>query len=163
GLGRIDFLGASPGMWAIHPPYRSPTFYERLPALVAEIECGDVPDAQRGYHEAEGCLVDWSDVRPSPRNRLEKHSRLLLQRVRGSGNCPACQPAEILYEPAACPDGPPPRFGWIGANFAFRRRTAELVGEFDELLGAGAHFPVAEEIDFMRRAEGLGILMLTTP
>ena len=84
-------------------------------------------------------------------------------RVRGPGNCPACQPAEILYEPAACPDGPPPGFGWIGANFAFRRRTAELVGEFDELLGAGAHFPVAEEIDFMRRAEGLGILMLTTP
>ena len=84
-------------------------------------------------------------------------------RVRGPGNCPACQPAEILYEPAACPDGPPPGFGWIGANFAFRRRTAELVGEFDELLGAGAHFPVAEEIDFMRRAEGLGIPMLTTP
>jgi len=84
-------------------------------------------------------------------------------RVRGPGNCPACQPAEVLYEPAACPGGRPAGFGWIGANFAFRRRTAELVGEFDELLGAGAHFPVAEEIDFMRRAEGLGIPMLTTP
>jgi hypothetical protein len=83
GLGRLDFLGAAPGMWAIHPPYRSPTFYERLPALVAEIESGDIPDAQRGCHEMEDCLVDWSDVRPSPRNRLEKHSRLLLQRVRG--------------------------------------------------------------------------------
>jgi hypothetical protein len=84
-------------------------------------------------------------------------------RVRGPGNCPACQPDEIIYEPAAHPDGPPPGFGWIGANFAFRRRTAELVGEFDELLGAGAHFPVAEEIDFMRRAEALGIAMVTTP
>ena len=84
-------------------------------------------------------------------------------RVRGPGNCPACQPAEALYEPAASPEGPPPGFAWIGANFAFRRRTAELVGEFDELLGAGAHFPVAEEIDFMRRAEALGIPMLTTP
>jgi hypothetical protein len=83
GLGRIDFLGASPGMWGLHPPYRSPTFYERLPALVAEIERGDVPDAQRGRHEVEDCLVDWSDVRPSARRSLEKHSRLLLQRVRG--------------------------------------------------------------------------------
>jgi len=83
GLGRIDFLGAAPGMWSVHPPYRSPTFYERLPALVAEIERGDVPDAQRGRHEVEDCLVDWSDVRPSPRNRLQKHSRLLLQRMRG--------------------------------------------------------------------------------
>jgi glycosyltransferase involved in cell wall biosynthesis len=84
-------------------------------------------------------------------------------RVRGPGNCPACQPAEALYEPAACPGGPPPGFGWIGANFAVRRGTAELVGEFDELLGAGAHFPVAEEIDFMRRAAAFGIPMLTTP
>ena len=56
---------------------------EKLPALVAEIERGDVPDAQRGCHEVEDCLVDWSDVRPSPRSRLETHSRLLLQRVRG--------------------------------------------------------------------------------
>jgi len=84
-------------------------------------------------------------------------------RVRGPGNCPACQPDEVMYEPDVRPGGPPPGFGWIGANFAFDRRTAELVGEFDELLGAGAHFPVAEEIDFMRRAEGLGIPMLTTP
>ena len=83
--------------------------------------------------------------------------------VRGPGNCPACQPDEVMYEPAAQPGGAPPGFRWIGANFAFRRHTAELVGEFDELLGAGAHFPVAEEIDFMRRAEGLGIPMLTTP
>jgi glycosyltransferase involved in cell wall biosynthesis len=83
--------------------------------------------------------------------------------VHGPGNCPSCHPDEVVYEPAAHPDGPPPGFGWIGANFAFRRRTAELVGEFDELLGAGAHFPVAEEIDFMRRAEVLRIPMATTP
>jgi hypothetical protein len=83
GLGRIDFLGDRPGMWGVHPPYRSPTFYERLPFLVAEIESGDVPEGQQGCHEVEDCLVDWSDVRPSPRSRLEKHSRLLVQRVRG--------------------------------------------------------------------------------
>jgi glycosyltransferase involved in cell wall biosynthesis len=84
-------------------------------------------------------------------------------RVRGPGNCPSCQPDEVLYEPAALRDGVPPGFHWIGANFAFRRSTAELVGEFDELLGAGAHFPVAEEIDFRRRAELHRVPMLTTP
>ena len=38
GLVRIDFLGDSPGMWSVHPPYRSPLFYERLPCLIEEIE-----------------------------------------------------------------------------------------------------------------------------
>jgi GT2 family glycosyltransferase len=84
-------------------------------------------------------------------------------RLRGPGNCPSCSPAEALYEPSMRPERPPVDFGFIGANFAFRRRTAELVGEFDEFLGAGAIFPVAEEIDFRRRAEQLGIAILTTP
>ena len=48
-------------------------------------------------------------------------------RVRGPGNCPACQPDEVMYEPDVRPGGPPPGFGWIGANFAFDRRTAQLV------------------------------------
>jgi glycosyltransferase involved in cell wall biosynthesis len=85
---------------------------------------------------------------------------------RGPANCPSCQPADVAYHPGSSPDGPdgpPPGFAWIGANFAFRRATAQGVGEFDELLGAGARFPVAEEIDFMRRAGALGIAMLTTP
>lgn len=83
--------------------------------------------------------------------------------VRGPGNCPSCRPGELFYDPAVQRHGPPAGFGWIGANFAFRRPTAAAVGEFDELLGAGAHFPVAEEIDFMRRAEALQIPMATTP
>lgn len=82
-LARVDFLGTSPGMWSVHPPYRSATFYARLPSLVAEIERGDIPDGQLGRHEVEDCLVDWTDVRPTPRRRLEKHSRLLLQRLQG--------------------------------------------------------------------------------
>jgi glycosyltransferase involved in cell wall biosynthesis len=81
---------------------------------------------------------------------------------RGPANCPSCQPGEVVYNPVSSPD-PPPGISWIGANFAFRRSTAQCVGEFDEMLGAGARFPVAEEIDFMRRAGALGIPMLTTP
>lgn len=84
------------------------------------------------------------------------------KRGRGPGNCPTCDPVEALYDPSAG-GGRPPGFVWIGANFAFLRGTAEAVGDFDPFLGAGARFPVAEEIDFRRRAEGLGIAMLTTP
>ena len=69
-------------------------------------------------------------------------------RVRGPGNCPSCHPGEVLYEPGALPDGAPPGFHWIGANFAFRRSTAELVGDFDELLGDPRG---AEDLATMRR------------
>lgn len=48
GLWRIDFLGRDPGMWAVHSPWRSPTFYVRLPQLIGEIEAGQVADGQRG-------------------------------------------------------------------------------------------------------------------
>jgi glycosyltransferase involved in cell wall biosynthesis len=83
--------------------------------------------------------------------------------ARGPGNCPTCSPEEILYQPSGSRIAPPTGFVWIGANFAFLRSTADAVGDFDRYLGAGARFPVAEEIDFRRRAERLGIAMLTTP
>ncbi|HET7486298.1 MAG TPA: hypothetical protein VFJ85_00105 [Acidimicrobiales bacterium] len=78
---RLDFAGRDPGVWSVHPPFRNPLFYERLPALVAAFERGDVPEAQRGCHELEDCMVDWSDVRPTRRTSIENHSRLLLRRV----------------------------------------------------------------------------------
>ncbi len=81
GLIRVDFLGVAPGMWAVHPPWRSPTFYERLPALVREIESGQVPPGQLGCHDVEDCMIDWSDVRPAPRGALRHHSRRALDRV----------------------------------------------------------------------------------
>lgn len=85
GLERLDFLGDDPGMWAVHPPYRSPRFYDRLPAMIDEIERGEVAEGQRGHHEIEDCTVDWSDVRPTPRRRVETHTRLLAKRVMGLG------------------------------------------------------------------------------
>ena len=83
GLFRLDFLGRGPGMWSIHPPYRSSLFYERLPSLIGDVERGEVPEGQRGFHDLEDCMLDWSDVRPSPFRRIETHSRLLLERVLG--------------------------------------------------------------------------------
>ena len=79
---RVDFLGLDPGMWAVHPPYRSELFYQRLPKLIDEVERGDIPEGQRGYHDVEDCLVDWSSARQSPRGRAGTHLRLLIERVR---------------------------------------------------------------------------------
>ena len=63
GLYRVDFLGAAPGMWSLHPPYRSEEFYLELPRLIERIENGDVPDAQRGDYELNDSMFDWSSAR----------------------------------------------------------------------------------------------------
>jgi hypothetical protein len=62
-LSRLDFLGASPGMWSLHPAYRSPAFYEALPELIARVEAGDIPDEQRGHYDIVDELFDFSEVR----------------------------------------------------------------------------------------------------
>ncbi len=63
GLVRREFLGAAPGMWSLHPPYRCADFYDKLPELVRRVEAGDVPEAQRGDHDINDSLVDWSEAR----------------------------------------------------------------------------------------------------
>lgn len=82
---------------------------------------------------------------------------------RGPANCPACLPRELLYEPPHAWSGEPEGFFIAGGNFALLRGTAERVGAFDEALGAGAHFAVAEELDYLRRSANLGIAIRTTP
>ena len=63
GLRRVDFLGAAPGMWTLHPPYRCADFYLKLPELVRLVEAGDMPAAQLGLHDVGDSLVDWSEAR----------------------------------------------------------------------------------------------------
>jgi hypothetical protein len=63
GLSRVDLLGAAPGMWSVHPPYRSEQFYLELPRLIERIEAGDVPDAQRGDYELNDSMFNWSRER----------------------------------------------------------------------------------------------------
>ncbi|MGO9902263.1 MAG: hypothetical protein ACLP0J_21800 [Solirubrobacteraceae bacterium] len=67
GLERVDFLGRDPGMWSLHPPFRSETFYRELAALVSRVEAGDVPDEQRGHYDVVDQLLDFSDVRAKMR------------------------------------------------------------------------------------------------
>ena len=81
GMWRVDFLGRPPGMWSIHPPYRSAAFYKTLPDVVRRVEEGAIPEAQRGRHDVDDALVDWSDVRPTLRLRLERHAGIFAQRL----------------------------------------------------------------------------------
>ncbi|MUG94048.1 hypothetical protein F7734_17285 [Scytonema sp. UIC 10036] len=62
-LYRIEFLGKQTGMWSLHPPYRSKNFYDCLPELIQRVESGDIPEAQRGVHDVNDSLVDWSSAK----------------------------------------------------------------------------------------------------
>jgi hypothetical protein len=62
-LYRIDLLGSAPGMWSLHPPYRSEEFYRRLPELIAAVETGNVPEGQRGHYDLNDSMIDWSGAR----------------------------------------------------------------------------------------------------
>ena len=62
-LRRVDFLGATPGLWTLHPPYRCADFFAKLPELVRRVESNDLPAAQLGFHDVGDCLVDWSEAR----------------------------------------------------------------------------------------------------
>jgi hypothetical protein len=87
GLIRIDFEGEAPGMWAVHPPFRSELFYDRLPSLIARIESGDVTEAQRGNYDVDDSMIDWSSARTPRWRRLIRHGELAarnLLSVRGA-------------------------------------------------------------------------------
>jgi hypothetical protein len=71
GLTRREFLGAQGGRWSLHPPFRCADFYAKLPGLIKQVEDGNLPDAQRGCHDFNGSLVDWSEAYEAlSRNRL---------------------------------------------------------------------------------------------
>jgi hypothetical protein len=69
GMVRLDVLGSAPGMWSVHPPFRSERFYAELPALVERVERGDVPDEQRGEFDVADALFDWTEARAAFRRR----------------------------------------------------------------------------------------------
>ena len=77
--------------------------------------------------------------------------------------CPAVHTIERIYRPAESGYTAPPGFYWCGGNLAVRRSVMEALGGFDEYLGAGTEFPVAEDVDFALRAEQAGTVMWTTP
>lgn len=62
GLVRREFLGKGAGMWHLHPPYRCVDFYQKIPTLIACCEANTPPDGQRGDHDLNASLVDWSEA-----------------------------------------------------------------------------------------------------
>lgn len=78
-LARVDLLGSGPGMWVLHPPFRTEEFLRDLPEIIARVEAGDVPDGQRGDFDLNDAMVDWSAARRRSRRRQgrERASRLL--------------------------------------------------------------------------------------
>jgi hypothetical protein len=84
GLARIDFLGRGPGLWGVHPPYRSELFYEQLPSLIERIEAGDVTEAQRGNHDVDDSMIDWSGARKPRWRRLMRHAELGVHNLTGA-------------------------------------------------------------------------------
>jgi hypothetical protein len=71
-LARIDLLGTDPGMWVLHPPYRTEGFLRDMPEIIGRIESGDVPDAQRGDFDLNDSMVDWSRARRRIRRRQQR-------------------------------------------------------------------------------------------
>jgi hypothetical protein len=67
GLSRIDLLGSPPGLWSLHPPYRSEQFYKRLPELIRAVETGNVPEGQLGHYDLNDSMIDWTSAREANR------------------------------------------------------------------------------------------------
>ena len=70
GLKRIDWLGSAPGLYSLHPPYRSPEFYAGLPGLIARVEAGDIPDGQRGDYDVNSSMMDWTSALKAKRKSV---------------------------------------------------------------------------------------------
>jgi glycosyltransferase involved in cell wall biosynthesis len=94
---------------------------------------------------------------PPPLTNDALYTRLRLS------TCPVMVPAESLYDPEVHRRIPPHGWDWVGASVAVRAGVMARVGPFDELLGAGARFPAAEETDYKLRLENMGVRMLSTP
>jgi len=79
GLYRLDFLGPAPGLWTLHPPYRTELFYRRLPELISIVEQGAVPEGQRGHYDLNDSLIDWNEARDANQWH-RRYLRLIRQR-----------------------------------------------------------------------------------
>jgi hypothetical protein len=81
GLYRIDLLGSGPGMWSLHPPHRSALFYERLPELMNAVEREDIPDGQRGDHDMNDSMIDWSTAQRTVRQYARNQFILVVRNL----------------------------------------------------------------------------------
>lgn len=78
-------------------------------------------------------------------------------------SCPSAHVIEAEYYPAESNYHAPDGFYMIGANLSVRTAVARQVGDWDDVLGAGARFGSCEDQDFIVRAEFMGIGMMSMP
>jgi hypothetical protein len=62
-LKRIDFLGTNPGLWSLHPPYRTKAFYNNLEDIIKLAENNNLPTAQNGNYDIINEVCDWTEAR----------------------------------------------------------------------------------------------------
>lgn len=60
-LERIDFLGNTKGLWTLHPPFRTQSFYDNLENIIARINSGNLPENQYGFYDIVDELCDWKE------------------------------------------------------------------------------------------------------
>jgi hypothetical protein len=60
-LKRIDFLGAGKGLWSVHPPFRTKSFYENLENIIYRIDHQDLPESQYGFYDIVDEFCDWQE------------------------------------------------------------------------------------------------------
>jgi hypothetical protein len=82
-LYRIDMLGSPPGIWSLHPPYRSEEFYQRLPELIRAVETGAVPEGQRGHYDLNDSIIDWTSARTANQWH-RRYMRMIRDRLTSS-------------------------------------------------------------------------------
>lgn len=71
--------------------------------------------------------------------------------------CPSAAPADFTFRPDPTAPTLPPGSHAVTANLAIRRLAWDLIGPFDELLGAGATFKGGEDLDLLLRAVRSGV------
>lgn len=65
---RIDFLGKKPGLWSLHPPFRTSGFYTHLDEIIHQIENEQLPASQYGFYDVVDEVCDWSEARMKIKN-----------------------------------------------------------------------------------------------
>jgi len=60
---RVDFLGTGPGLYSLHPLYRSEAFYRSIPDALRRLKDCDIPDDQLGHFNISDSFLDWGDAR----------------------------------------------------------------------------------------------------
>jgi hypothetical protein len=67
-LERIDFLGSGDGIWSLHPPYRTASFYNDLPQLIKGVVTNTLDSSQDGFYDIVDEVCDWTEAREKLKN-----------------------------------------------------------------------------------------------